>query len=316
MGRVLYSVESLVSPVVFAEERIIDIPPDGKLYVENQAVKLLIFLEADHTHHLPGRPDLLIQSGDALIVPYSGMQVYHSNLLRKKNNIHTIRIVYDIPLIPAPTQVEAAIKRHRSKSQHPSALLRSRLDRDYHIAGFLKPNRYELIAHLREEAEKRKLGYRMQISSLCYQLTVECLRDISPETAVPRGEAQTKAAIITERSKEFILENFQRALTLEEIAWEVKLSREHLARVFRETTGETVFDYLYHVRIEQAKQMLADPTCLVTDVAHQSGFSSPTLFGRTFKRLTSLTPQAYRKNLLTKIKFTPSIRQDPEKRRR
>ena len=39
------------------------------------------------------------------------------------------------------------------------------------------------------------------------------------------------------------------------------------------------------------------PNYSVTDIAYESGYSSPSLFIKTFKKLTSFTPNSYRKNL-------------------
>jgi transcriptional regulator GlxA family with amidase domain len=66
-------------------------------------------------------------------------------------------------------------------------------------------------------------------------------------------------------------------------------------------------DYLAKVRLEAAQQLLADSALPITEIARRTGFSSPTLFGRIFKRHIGQTPQAYRQEVLAQTRFRPSI---------
>ncbi|WP_142971481.1 helix-turn-helix domain-containing protein, partial [Enterobacter hormaechei] len=54
---------------------------------------------------------------------------------------------------------------------------------------------------------------------------------------------------------------------------------------------------LPEIRINFAKKQLEITNYSVTDIAYESGYSSPSLFIKTFKKLTSFTPNSYRKNL-------------------
>jgi putative ABC transport system permease protein len=59
----------------------------------------------------------------------------------------------------------------------------------------------------------------------------------------------------------------------------------------------TLLDYLAHLRVVEARRMLADPACdrfTIDAIAGDSGFGSRSAFYKIFGRLTGLTPTAFR----------------------
>jgi len=97
------------------------------------------------------------------------------------------------------------------------------------------------------------------------------------------------------RAMEFITANLHRDLSLEEIAAEISLSPFHFARMFRESSGQTPYQYLLDQRISLAKSLLRNGAFSVQDVALQSGFSSPTNFVRAFRQRVGVTPGPWSK---------------------
>lgn len=80
----------------------------------------------------------------------------------------------------------------------------------------------------------------------------------------------------------------------------VKLSgktQEYLTRTTRKFYAKTPMQIINDIRINFAKIQLEITDNSVADIAYESGFSSPSLFIKTFKKLTSLTPNCYRKHL-------------------
>ncbi len=177
-----------------------------------------------------------------------------------------------------------------------------------HLPGAITPSVHERITEFRREVESCAPGYHLKLSLIWLDFIVECLRTTASTTPSASQENHiNRADILVQRIKQFLVENHASSLTLDEIAWQTKLSREHVARTFRQRTGQTVFEYLARVRLEAAQQLLADSALPITEIAHRTGFSSPTLFGRIFKRHIGQTPQAYRQSVLAQVKFRPSI---------
>lgn len=67
-------------------------------------------------------------------------------------------------------------------------------------------------------------------------------------------------------------------------------------RRFANATGLSPIRYVQHLRIDQAKRWLEKSRLPVDEVSWQIGYEDPAFFRRLFKRLTGMTPSAYRKN--------------------
>ncbi len=93
----------------------------------------------------------------------------------------------------------------------------------------------------------------------------------------------------------FIHTNFERDISLGNIAKFVFLSPSYFTRAFKEETGMSPINYLLKVRIERAKELLADTGLKISDIALSVGFSNQQRFNEMFKKYTHLTPLQFRK---------------------
>jgi len=97
------------------------------------------------------------------------------------------------------------------------------------------------------------------------------------------------------RAMDFLTANLGRDLHLDEVARELELSPFHFARRFRQSTGQTPYQYLLDQRIAQAKRLLRERDWPVQEIAAMTGFSSAVNFGRAFRQRTGQTPGAWRR---------------------
>jgi len=98
----------------------------------------------------------------------------------------------------------------------------------------------------------------------------------------------------------YIESHYAEDLTMEELERELHVSRHYLARVFKEWTGTTVFQFLYHRRINQAKTLfLLDPTLSVSEASSRVGFKHLPHFSRVFKMWVGCPPEQYRRRIRT-----------------
>ncbi|WP_116127340.1 helix-turn-helix domain-containing protein [Lewinella sp. IMCC34183] len=98
------------------------------------------------------------------------------------------------------------------------------------------------------------------------------------------------------RIQEHIGENFDRDITLDEIAGVASMTVPAFCRYFKKTTGKTFVTYLNDFRIVYACKLLADDHSTVQNVAFDSGFNSVSQFNRAFKKHTGMTATEYRSN--------------------
>ena len=92
----------------------------------------------------------------------------------------------------------------------------------------------------------------------------------------------------------YIDANYDKHITLADIARVSYLSVSRLAHLFKEQMGITIIDYLTSVRIERAKQMLLATEQSCTEICFQVGYNNQSYFSRTFKDLVGMTPRQFR----------------------
>jgi AraC family transcriptional regulator len=144
------------------------------------------------------------------------------------------------------------------------------------------------------EVESEGPAGRLYAESLANVLAVHLLRNYTQHgdrlpTALG-GLTGRKLNLATE----FIRENIERDLGITEIASAVDLSPFHFARSFKQATGVSPHQYLIKSRIEQAKSLLAKSELPIVEVGFRVGFKNQSHFTTLFRKLTSLTPKAYR----------------------
>src|SRR3989454_1920870 len=93
---------------------------------------------------------------------------------------------------------------------------------------------------------------------------------------------------------EYVQENLQRDLRLAELSALVHMSPYHFARLFKRSTGVPPHRFLVRRRIDAARALLAAQTAPIAEIAQLVGFRTPSHFTTTFRRVTRLTPSAYR----------------------
>ena len=86
--------------------------------------------------------------------------------------------------------------------------------------------------------------------------------------------------------------NFQKPITLNEIATQIGVSRETLIRLFRRHTGSTFWDYVLTLRTMYATTLICRGKT-ITEAAYDAGFGSIRSFNRVFHDKLGMTPTAY-----------------------
>lgn len=97
-------------------------------------------------------------------------------------------------------------------------------------------------------------------------------------------------------AKQYIIKNFNKNITLKEVADEVFLSQNYLSELFKKEMGEGFYDFLSRYRIQVAKDLLLTTNLRVYEIAENVGYNDSITFGRAFKKITGATPNSFRNN--------------------
>jgi transcriptional regulator GlxA family with amidase domain len=96
------------------------------------------------------------------------------------------------------------------------------------------------------------------------------------------------------KAQEFIESNFQKKITVDQLAEMCALSRRNLERRFKKATANTVIEYIQRVKIEAAKSELESSQQNVNEVMYNVGYSDTKAFRTIFKKITGISPIRYR----------------------
>lgn len=91
-------------------------------------------------------------------------------------------------------------------------------------------------------------------------------------------------------------QEISRHVSVCELAEVVGLSASWFAHCFKNSTGETPQHWQNRIRLESAKQMMADPSVTLAEVAHATGFADQSHFSRQFRSSFGEPPSAWRRN--------------------
>jgi YesN/AraC family two-component response regulator len=108
-------------------------------------------------------------------------------------------------------------------------------------------------------------------------------------------DADVENRYIIRKALLYINENYNKPITLGEVANHVQLSENYFCRLFRKETKKNLTDYINVIRIEESKKLLLNSSNSLCDIAILVGFNDQSYFTKIFKKYEGFSPGAYRK---------------------
>ena len=227
-------------------------------------------------HGVNGRVSYIKQPGSLSLVP-AGM----CPMMRAETEFDLVVCALDSALV---SSLESELERR------PEGELRLQ-------ANIKDPATQQLMTLLIADANEGYTTERLYTESLTHALAVRVLflgRSTRPQTnnrgtyGLPRHVLRR----IIERMR-----SFDSDLSLQALANESGYSRVHFVRMFRAATGASPHNYLLHLKLERARELLKNPSISLIDIALDCGFSSHSHLSRLFHKRVGVTPSAYRRGL-------------------
>lgn len=88
--------------------------------------------------------------------------------------------------------------------------------------------------------------------------------------------------------------NFQRELTVEEIADECKLNRSYFSKLFKDSMGCSPQEFLIRLRLSQATELMKSTNFSIGDISARCGYPNQLHFSRAFKKRYGISPREWR----------------------
>ena len=146
------------------------------------------------------------------------------------------------------------------------------------------------------ELQQGQPSSQLYIDSLANILAVNLLRQHT--TKIPTiktydgGLPQHQLQQVLDYIDNYLAEDIK----LADIAQLLDMSQFHFGRLFKQSIGLSPYQYLIQQRVERAKKLLKNTDYLIIDIAMECGFNSHSHLTNKFRKMTGMTPKAFRTN--------------------
>ncbi|RCX14790.1 AraC family transcriptional regulator [Anaerobacterium chartisolvens] len=154
-----------------------------------------------------------------------------------------------------------------------------------------------LLNKILRERESAEIGSELLNYLLIMELFVFISRALKMEWESSIKNKSPKLKELIEVSVKFINNNFERDISLGDIARFIFLSPSYFTRAFKEEVGISPISYLLKIRVDRAKELLGETDLKISDIALSIGFSNQQRFNEIFKKYAGVTPLHYRKKM-------------------
>ena len=124
------------------------------------------------------------------------------------------------------------------------------------------------------------------------------------EDAPEEGE-NSQTALVMAHVRRYLEDNYMFDLSLDSVGEILHISPAYLSAQFKKYQKMNFLDCLTELRINAAKELLADPFRSSAEVASMVGYEDASYFARAFKKRTGMTPTQYRRQTGQKAKADP-----------
>ena len=148
------------------------------------------------------------------------------------------------------------------------------------------------VRHLREPNPDPLLVEESVVEAVA--LAIERARAFHGLRSKSREATRAAHREIVDQTKELLAARFRERLTMGEIAGAIGVSRFHLSRVFRSSTGFSLHGYRNQLRLRAALERIADSQARLSGLASELGFSSHSHFTAAFRETFGVAPSELR----------------------
>ena len=154
----------------------------------------------------------------------------------------------------------------------------------------------EIFRNILNEVTYKEEGYLIKISAQVLNLLVALYRNkngVKRNLGSIKNINEIRKDRITEDIKEYLEENYNKKISLNELSKYFFLSQPYISSIFKKQTGYTLIEYLNTVKISKAKSMFAKGEDNISKVAEEVGFNDIHYFYKVFKQYENMTPVQY-----------------------
>lgn len=164
--------------------------------------------------------------------------------------------------------------------------------------GILFPKEMALLLADRLQAINELQGFDsvLELMNILHTLSTSRSMRILSDVVLNNDQILNFNSRRIDKAFEFMNANFQKAITLKDLAKLVSMTDVSFSRFIKKRTGNTFIDTMNEIRLGHATRMLIETTHAVAEISYNCGFNNISNFNRIFKKKKHCTPKEFREN--------------------
>ena len=217
-------------------------------------------------------------------------------ILIKPDTLHVVKVESDE--MCELFVLSFAFENHSNAAKQPDFMdfLEDSQTRSYiHLSLTRKNEITAIFDRIVRERQKAREWDHVMVNLLMMELFVLLSRAVREEWEQNGRNRSLKMKELLLAARDYIDRNYNKNITLSDVAQYIYLSESYLAHSFKQEFGISPKSYLLQVRIRAAKDFLENTQMKIGDIALMVGFSGQQRFNDIFKKQEHMTPLKYRK---------------------
>ncbi|RPD43994.1 AraC family transcriptional regulator [Paracnuella aquatica] len=153
-----------------------------------------------------------------------------------------------------------------------------------------------LIDRLLNLNQKHGFDSVLELFSILHDLSVSRNMKFLSDVTFTANRTPSYNSRRIEKAMEYLHANFEKNITLGDVARLANMTETAFSRFFKTRTGINFIDSLNDIRLGHASRLLIETTGSVSEIAYNCGFNNMANFNRIFKRKKGCTPKEFREN--------------------
>ena len=176
------------------------------------------------------------------------------------------------------------------------SFIKTMLDKSSRGILFSRATTEQLAPRISGLSQKQGFDSVLELMSILHDLSTSRNMRILSDSSFNVSEKFTYSSRRIEKAFEYMNQNFDKSITLTEVAKLSSMSEVSFSRFFKQRTGNTFIDSLNEIRLGHASRMLIETTQNISEVAYDCGFNNISNFNRIFKKKKGCTPKEFRES--------------------
>ena len=247
--------------------------------------ELVVVAKGSGVQHIEGT-DYPVCAGDVFL-----LQGHQRHAFSNRKSLVLFNVMYDAEQLSLPTDELRRIPGYNALFVlEPSYRHRHNFTSRLHLERTSLAHAESMLHVMVHESTNQSIGYEASLFSYLLELMIFLSREYS-KIDTTNGKALLRVGELIG----LLERTYTQRWRLADLAAAAHMSESSLLTTFKEATGQSPIDYLIHLRIERAAELLRDSARSIGEVAFSVGFEDSNYFSRQFRTTMKASPREYRR---------------------